>query len=63
MTRINGLNDVLRVRSIIWSDYGRCFWGLFGENGWRKSECMKISAFCYVFQDPKNYKSGQGRAD
>jgi len=46
MTRINGLNNMLRVRSVIRSDYGRCFGRLFGENGRGKSECMKISAFC-----------------
>jgi len=46
MTGIDGLNDILRVRSVIRPDYGRCFGGLFGENGWRKSECVEISAFC-----------------
>lgn len=53
MTGINGLNNVLRIRSVIRSDYGRCFGGLFGENGWRESECVKISAFCYVYRDQR----------
>ena len=53
MTRINGLNNILRVRSVIGSDYGRCLGGLFGENGGRKSECVKISAFGYVYRDQR----------
>jgi len=42
------MDDILRVWSIIGSDYGRCFRGLFRENGRRKSKCMEIGAFCYV---------------
>jgi len=45
MTRVDGLNHVLRVQTVIRSDYGRGVWGLFGENGWRKGKCMEISAF------------------
>jgi hypothetical protein len=48
MTRIDGLNHVLCIRTVIRSDYGRGFGGLFGENGWRESKCVKISAFCYA---------------
>ena len=53
MTRIDGLNHILRVRTIIRSDDGRCFWSLFGENGRRKGKCVKISAFGYVIRWPK----------
>ena len=53
MTGINGLNDILRVRPVIRSDYSRRLGGLFGENGRRKSECMEISAFCYVCQEQR----------
>jgi hypothetical protein len=59
MTRIDGLNNILCIRSVIRSDYGRCFGGLFGENGRRESECVKISAFCYAEGD----ESGQRRAN
>ena len=51
MTGINSLNDVLRVRAVIRSDYGRCFGSLLGKNGWGKGKCVEISAFCYVYQD------------
>ena len=50
MTRIDGLNHILRVRTIIRSDDGRCFWSLFGENGRRKGKCVKISALGYVIR-------------
>ena len=53
VTRVNGLNDILRVRSVVRSDYGWSFWGLFGENGWRKGKCMEISAFGYAHQDQR----------
>jgi len=39
------LNHVLRVRTIIRSDYGRGLGCLFGKNGWRKGKRMEISAF------------------
>jgi len=45
MTRINCLNHILRVRAVIWSDYGWGFGCLFRKNGWRKGKCMEISAF------------------
>ena len=47
MARIDGLYDILCVRSVIGSDQRRCFGGLLGENGWRKGKCVEISAFCY----------------
>lgn len=45
MTGVDGLNHVLRVRTVIRSDDGRGFWGLFGKNGWRESKRVEISAF------------------
>jgi len=53
MTGVDGLNHVLSVRTIIRSDCGRGFGGLFRENGWRKGKCMKISALgdCSVLED------------
>jgi len=53
MTRIDGLNNVLRVWTVIRSDNGRGLGGLFGENGRRKGKCMEISAFgdCGILED------------
>jgi len=45
MTRVDGLNHVLRVRTVVRSDDGWGFWSLCGENGGRKGKRMKISAF------------------
>jgi len=47
MAGIDCLNHVLRVRTIIRSDYGRGLGCLFGKNGWRKGKRMEISAFSY----------------
>jgi len=62
MTGINGLNHVLSVRTVIGSDYGRGFGGLFRENGRRKGKCMEISAFGYVLPGNRDGKSAQNRA-
>ena len=51
VTRVNGLNHVLRVGTVVRPDYGRGFGGLFGENAWRKGKCMKISAFGCIYHD------------
>jgi len=53
MTGVDGLNHVLRVWTVIRSDYGRGFGGLFGENGRRKGKCVEISAFsdCGILED------------
>lgn len=45
MTRVDGLDHVLSVWTVVRSDDGRGFRSLFGENGWRKSKCMEIGAF------------------
>jgi len=45
MTSVDGLNHVLRVRSVVRSDDSRRFWSLFGKNGGRKGKCMEISTF------------------
>jgi hypothetical protein len=54
MTRIDGLNHVLRVRSVIRPDDGRGFRSLFGENGRRKGKCMEISTFGYAWTKAMN---------
>jgi hypothetical protein len=45
MTGVDGLDHVLCVRTVVRSDDGRGFWSLFGEDGWRESEGVEISAF------------------
>ena len=45
MTRVDGLNHVLRVGSVVRSDDSWRFWSLFGKNGRRKGKCMEISTF------------------
>jgi len=45
VTRVDGLNYVLRVRTVIRSDNRGGFGGLLGENGRRKGKRMEISAF------------------
>jgi hypothetical protein len=46
--RVDGLNHVLRVQTVVRLDDGWSFWSLFRKNGGRKGERMKIRAFGYV---------------
>jgi hypothetical protein len=45
VTGVDGLDNVLRIRTVVGSDDGGGFRSLLRENGGREGKCMKISAF------------------
>ena len=53
MTSVDGVDHVLCVRTVVRSDDGRGFWSLFGEDSWRESKRVEISAFSYVYNDKR----------